>query len=285
MAMPGAYRPAADTMPVRGSILIQYKGIRVGGSFIVKRFKVNGKHARQLRENRERRATQAEFAHEISVSERKLRLIETQNDEVSADVLDRMAKAFGVPRQALVYALTEPTLVADVARSPKLEETEKKPNIVVIPRYDEDLASVSSDEAEFFDKACANDVIVSYLQTKTTAETSAYIDEFITTLEALTRNARKYPWPPVDGRKALLIQRRLRELIVLLKGNDIWIYRTTHHKNLPESNVVIDNPPFMVSERQLIIAFGPVGEYGETMVKVTIDNGHPWTYDQNALPF
>lgn len=251
----------------------------------MKRFRVNGKHVRQLRENRERGATQAELAHEISVSERKLRLIETRDDEVTADTLERMSKVLSVPRQALVYALGQPTLVNGSALSNQATGTGGKSDIVTVPRYDKDTASVCADEAEFFEKACANDVIVSCLQTKTNTETSGYIDEFISTLEALTRNARKYPWAPLDGRTALLVQRRLRELIVLLKGNDIWIYRQTHYKYLPECDVIGESHAYQTSEHQLIIAFAPPGEYGETSVTIPIDHGQPFSYNQNTVLF
>jgi hypothetical protein len=39
----------------------------------MKRFSVKGEYVKQLRESRERHATQKEFAHELGISERHLR--------------------------------------------------------------------------------------------------------------------------------------------------------------------------------------------------------------------
>src|SRR3546814_5262649 len=76
----------------------------------------------------------------------------------------------------------------------------------------------------------------------------------------------------------------MRELIVLLKGNDIWLYVTTHLKAYPESHVVLENGPRNYRS-QIIIAFGPPGEYGEESLTVTIDHGQPWMCDFSSLPF
>lgn len=58
----------------------------------MKRYMTNGAHVRELREQRERRATQKEFAHEVRISERHLRQIERRNAEVPFDVIQRIAE-------------------------------------------------------------------------------------------------------------------------------------------------------------------------------------------------
>jgi hypothetical protein len=69
-------------------------------------------------------------------------------------------------------------------------------------------------------------------------------------------------------------RRRLRELVVLLKGNDVWVYADTHMKYLPESFEEDPNGQRQI-HAQLVIAFGPPGEYGEESVEVDVDNGQP----------
>lgn len=56
----------------------------------MKRYITNGTHIRNLREQRECRATQKELSHEVRISERYLRQIETQNAEVPVDVIRRI---------------------------------------------------------------------------------------------------------------------------------------------------------------------------------------------------
>jgi hypothetical protein len=36
------------------------------------------------------------------------------------------------------------------------------------------------------------------------------------------------------------------------------------------------------AQMQVIVAFGPPGEYGEETVEVPVDHGQPWVYDPNA---
>ena len=61
----------------------------------------DGGRIKALRINSERASTQKELAHEIRVSERKLRRIENGDAEIGVDVLDRLAKWFGVHREQL----------------------------------------------------------------------------------------------------------------------------------------------------------------------------------------
>lgn len=71
--------------------------------------------------------------------------------------------------------------------------------------------------------------------------------------------------------------RRIRKLIVLLKGNDLGVYSESNYKHLPERWEEPDPPdPFMV-EAQLILVFGPPPEYGEDTIEVPVDNGQPRT--------
>ncbi len=251
----------------------------------VKRFKTKGRHIKELRERRERRATQKEFAYEVRISERQLRLIENRNKEITADVVDRIGKALGVPRQAIVFAIDQPRLVLTegdelVAGHAATEEPER----VLVPRFDTDIASVVRDEAALFSDAKDKHVVVSHVLTRLTAETECYAEDLLDNLQSVTKENRDSS-APIDGREELRLRRRLRELLVLLKGNDVWVYATTHFKYLPEKDVVSEKRDYSHVEMQVIVAFGPPGEYGEDTVEVPIDHGQPWVYDPNAKLF
>ena len=89
----------------------------------------------------------------------------------------------------------------------------------------------------------------------------------------------------LDGAKIKLLrseressstQRRIRELLVLLKGNDVWVYCDTNIKALSESFELQPRGSAERMECQAILAFGPPGEYGESSIKVPIDRGQPY---------
>jgi DNA-binding XRE family transcriptional regulator len=68
----------------------------------VRKIQLDGKKIKELRDGRDRAATQKEFAHEIGVSERQLRAIENANAPVTSDVANRIARAVNRPLQAVV---------------------------------------------------------------------------------------------------------------------------------------------------------------------------------------
>jgi DNA-binding transcriptional regulator YiaG len=87
--MPFACRPRAGTMPAIRNMMS-----RIGSKEdAVRKIRLNGKKIKELRDGRDRAATQKEFAHEIRISERRLRAIENKNALVTPDVADRIAHA------------------------------------------------------------------------------------------------------------------------------------------------------------------------------------------------
>ncbi len=71
------------------------------------------------------------------------------------------------------------------------------------------------------------------------------------------------------------LKKRIRQLLVLLKGNDVWVYETKVFRTLPESDTLQpDDAPSTLHSRFYIV-FGPPGEYGEETVHVTVDLGQP----------
>ncbi len=236
----------------------------------MRKIQLDGRKIKELRSSREHGSTQKEFSHEVRISERKLRAVENDLDAVTAQTADRIAGALKKPLQALLLAPAEPPVPStqDQTVAPKT------PRCEILPRFDETIASVVDDEAQMFDLAKGNRVVVSHVLTALTGETSAYAEELLAILKTLTWDVRGFD-NPIEGAEEIAVRRRIRQLLVLLKGNDIWVYGDTHIKTLPGSFAV--QPPGSRAdyEMQAIIAFGPPGEYGEVSIRVPIDRGQP----------
>ncbi|MBO6667898.1 helix-turn-helix transcriptional regulator [Parvibaculum sp.] len=249
----------------------------------MKRFKLKGRHIKALRQGRERRATQKEFAHELLISERQLRKIERQDLEVGVELLDRLSTALSVPRDELVYANEHPRLVSDNTTAPSVtKQATPCSEVTKIPRFDTDFARATDDETRLLDYAKNCHIVILHVLAKLTAETGQYVEELLDLMQSVTW--KNYDLlNPLDGRQELLLRRRLRELLVLLKGNDVWVYLTDNTKLLPESMTEVIDRSNSSMELQTIIAVGPPGEYGEDTLKVPVDNGQPRTIDPASL--
>lgn len=242
----------------------------------MRKIQLDGKMIKRLRDSRDREATQKQFAYEIGVSERRLRAIENKDAPVSADVAERIARALGTDLQHLTQScnsgspLPVAASVATVVSTTPEQASQKR----VIPRFDEDYAYAISDEAFLFEKIrpCRN--LVSHIFLSLTAETSGYVEELLSILHSLTWEARDL-LTPIDGLEEITIRRRMRELLVLLKGNDVWLYFCDNFRSLPESFEVPPESARCDFEFQAVVAFGPPGEYGETSIKVQVDRGQP----------
>lgn len=247
----------------------------------MKRFRASGKRIKELRRARERRPTQKEFCHEVRVSEQRLRAIKNGNDEVTTDELNRIAKALGVKPETIIFSIDQPHLATGGGKIASAPGVTAAPKPVVVPRFDTDQATVTTDEATLFKDATENQVLVSHVLTKLTDETGAYMEEIVSLLSSVSGCNCTEPRMPIDGAIQLPIRRRLKALIVILRGNDVWVYTTTHWKHLPESHVVLEKCRENL-ESQLIITFGPPAEHGESAIEVPIDHGQPWVYRRNA---
>ena len=138
------------------------------------RYTADGRCIKELRQRRERRATQKEFAYEVRISERQLRKIENGNAALQVDVLERIASAFGVPWQDLVFASDQPRLVSgEVAGTPGLLPPARNSEPTIVPRFDTTYAPVAKDEADLFASAKGSHIVVSHVLTRLTSETEA----------------------------------------------------------------------------------------------------------------
>ena len=241
-----------------------------------RKFTTNGPKIRQLREDRERGATQKEFAHEIGVSERTLRKIEKENHQVDRPTLDRIAKAFGIHRNEVIFSSSGPCLVSEATASVSAKKVPAGPNDAptIIPRFDTIYLQVVKGAAELYEQASGVHEVVPKFLVELNAETSEYVEELLSILCPLTFDDRDRDQSANGGTKEITDRRRLRELVVLLKGNDVWVYADTHDKYLPESFEEKPNGQRQI-RAQLVIAFGPPGEYGEESVEVDFDHGQP----------
>lgn len=245
----------------------------------MKRYRANGTRIKELRNARERAATQKELAHEVRISERRMRLIENKDAELKVDELERLGKALGVPWQSLVFAVDRPQLISEgSARAQPEQEMKSELPWIVIPRFETTFAAAVMDAEKLLSTVSCHSMVF-HLLTSLTAETEVYVDKMIATLRGAHEVSRE-TLAPLDSREEIRLRRELRELLILLKGNDLWVYVTSEFKHLPESYEV--QPRDKVETRyQSIIAFGPAGEYGENTIEVPVDHGAPWLHNPN----
>jgi hypothetical protein len=59
------------------------------------------------------------------------------------------------------------------------------------------------------------------------AEVSEYVEELLPILNSLAFDGRDWDQSADSGAKEIMHRRRLRELVVLLKGNDVWTDSST----------------------------------------------------------
>ncbi len=246
----------------------------------------DGRRIKSLRINSERGSTQKELAHEIRVSERTLRQIENQDAPISIDVLDRLTKWFDVHREQIAKSscasATAAAPSANVFDSILSELSEER----LVPRHDYDLAYATTDEGILFKEASRSHDVVCSIEIPLTDEVARYAKDLFEVLRSLTWEVRDCRFD-VRATDEIDIRRRIKMLLVLLKGNDIWTYQTSFLRRLPERYEPLpegENPDLKF---RLVVALGPPGEYGEETIKVPIDHGQPfflpgWNFDKES---
>jgi transcriptional regulator with XRE-family HTH domain len=241
---------------------------------VMKKVVPNGAVVKALREQLEKLSTQKEMANEIGVSVRKLRMIENENAPIAVLTAERLAKALQVHRERIVTPESAPVVVAEAggrAISAAWMEDEDR----LIPRHDYDIASATSDEGQLYSEAARSNDLACVIETKLDDETGAYAQELFDILGSLTWSKRSI-LEDIPPAAEIALRRRLRQLIVLLKGNDVWIYQTSVLRRLPERYTVAEEGEHCTYQNRYIVALGPPGEYGETTIRVPIDHGQPF---------
>jgi len=240
----------------------------------MKKITPNGKLVKELREQLEKGSLQKEMSHAIGISERSLRSIENDNAAISIPLLERIAEYLGVSREDIAYAIDAPKLVppASVEISDVLLDLGKDR---LIPRFERDFAYATMDEGQLFEDAKSSEDLTVFVGTALTDETSSYVEELTRLLSPLTWTKRD--WLAVaDPAEEIATRRKLRQLLVMLKGNDVWLYYIHQLRRLPERfTEAPKDEPYELKFR-LVLAFGPPGEYGEVSMEIDVDNGQPW---------
>jgi hypothetical protein len=157
-------------------------------------------------------------------------------------------------------------------------------NEKLVPRYDYDTASTTMDEGNIFKECHSSHDVVAIIDTVLSAETSEYAEELFDILTSLSWSKRSV-LDQMSASEEIAIRRRIRQLLVLLKGNDVWVYETKFFRRLPERHTVAPKDEPHRLQSRTTVALGPPGEYGETTMRVPIDHGQPfilpaWTLDQ-----
>lgn len=239
----------------------------------------NGRRIRELRRNRERGSTQKELEHSTGISERALRRIENENRPTRIESLRRLAAALGVPLDDIVFAAGgQPRLASttgEVVTDPSKERSD--PEFIDIPRHDTALLKPMKTVQQLYEEVGHAQEIVPHLLAQADAERLALVEELLGILKTLMM----HQWsvlgsPPPDAHDEaefpdLSRQRRMAELMVLLKGNDIRVCAETHFKYYQPGET-----PWLPGEKwitQIHIAFAPPAEYGEENVSVPVDHG------------
>ncbi len=241
----------------------------------MKKFTPNGEAIKQLRSELVHLSTQKEMANEVGVSIRMLRMIENQNVPITTPIVERLAKALGVHREQILFSTGAPKLIPEVESSSSIVSSILEDEDKLIPRHDYDYARATMDEGRLYEEAARSHDMSCIIETTLNEETGAYAQELFDMLGELTWSKRDIR-VPIEPSDQIAMRRRIRQLLVLLKGNDIWVYETSVIRRVPER---YDLPPEgepSSMQFQLVVALGPPGEYGETSLKVPIDHGQPF---------
>jgi hypothetical protein len=239
-------------------------------------FTPNGDAIRLRRKQRSRRMKS--FAHEIGVSERTLRDIERHNKSIGEVLAARISSALKIDRSDVLFATDGPRLVVTPpALVPPPTPVHTTNGKQLVPRFDRDSArDIGSGEA-LFDHASRCDLVIAEARIPMDSEISGYVAELVSLIEAASwMHRERFSDLAPDAEVAM--RKRMRHLLVQLRGNDIWTYALNHTKHLPVSDDVPEKFSADV-EWHAMVVFGPPGEYGENTVEVDVDNGHPWIID------
>ena len=155
-----------------------------------------------------------------------------------------------------------------------------------MPRHDYDLAYATTDEGMLFNEASRSHDVACSIDIALSDETAGYAQELFDILGSLTWDVRDCRFD-ISATEEIAIRRRIKMLLVLLKGNDIWTYYTSFFRRLPERHEPLPAGEYPDLRSRLVVALGPPGEYGEESIRVPIDHGQPfflqgWTLGKEA---
>jgi len=244
----------------------------------------NGMKIKAIRAERETGFKQSDVAERARLSIRTLRRIENENSPTMEPDLRRLANTLGVPLDEIVFSFDRPRIVGastipDTPVGGGTEEVvEESERWILMPRYDTAyVRPLSGGAPELVRLAESAQEIAPHILVDADPERFALIDELLNILmrlssERWSSNARAesdqyddLPFPQVGRLK------RLSELLVLLKGNDILVCAETHNRYVPDGELPrVGNVDWYF---QLLVAFIPPDEYGDHRAEIPVDHG------------
>lgn len=234
----------------------------------MRKVETRGAAIKSLRMQLDRLSTQKELANEIGVSMRTLRKIENENLAVPLATLDRLARALGARREHIAVLPASAAPARDILAPIGWDKEQ------LIPRFDYEIAQATADERRLYEAARSSHDLAGVIDVTLTEETSAYAEELLRLLRGLTWSERDI-LDEISVEQEVALRRRLRQLLVLLKGNDVWVYEASYFRRLPERSSLPAMDEAFTFQSRVSIVLGPPGEYGETTVRVPVDYGQP----------
>lgn len=241
-----------------------------------------GDKIKALRESQEIDYRQKTIAAKARISERELRRIEIDSKPTKAEVLRRLATALNTTLEEIAFAANGPDLVTQNGKvvtgaTQKSQRTPSDSDFITIPRFSTTYLHPVKGAQHLFDEAGYAQEIVPHILVETEPELFDLIEELLTLLKGIVRRTWSSlgpaPADDYDNNEFPDVSRlkRLSEILVLLKGNDIRVAIDTHIKYYRDGDT-----PWLSGQKffqQLLIAFAPTDEYVEDTVEVPIDHG------------
>lgn len=248
---------------------------------------VNGPQVALIRKRHTRWARQKVLAHELGISERKLRDIETTCAVLDLNFARRIATTLDCEIKEIVFSEAGPKLVSAVLTQENSRGATSGGRAALrgkqtYPRYDKESArQIGIDAGSLFESAHRAELIVVERHIALDAELSEYADELVGLAREVSREVNPY-FLAEDDPRIPGIKSRMRWLMVQLKGHDVLVYTYDHTKYLPESDVVVPGGRYKEWQWQAFIAFAAPQEWGEESVEVQVDHGQPYVIDWDA---
>lgn len=245
---------------------------------MAEQIRIHGIEVALHRKKHNRFCRQKILAHQVGISERSLRKIEKGNTLQDKVLAERLATALDTTLDGIVFSAAGPKLVPPSPPPAPVPVDTRFQGKQLYPRFDQEYADLVKSADNLLVSAQRAEIIITEYHTPLNGELTGYADELVALSREASRETRGW-LDPVDEVRADEICKRMRHLLVQLKGNDVLVYVYDHTKYLPESDEVLPNGRCGDFQFQVIIAFGAPQEWGETNVKVDVDHGQPYIID------
>jgi hypothetical protein len=245
---------------------------------------ISGEAVALLRKKHPSLARQKSLAHELGISVRKLRDIETTNGPWDKSLALQIAKCLSCSLDEIVFSAVGPRLVLAPTVPRALAPTARRfRGKELYPRHGKESASAVGDADSFFTSANRADRVIVQNSMELTDELSGYVEELIELARISSGERNPYPYSLVpEDPRVPAIKARMQWLLTWLKGSDVHVFVCDHTKFLPEHDEVPEGGKWDAIEWHAVIAIAPPQEWNETTVDVDVDHGRPYIIDWDA---